>query len=403
MGQLWSEVCEPKVPGEVPEKVDVPDHPGASRVSYSLMQGYYGSVCKVMRGDVPLGTGWLIRLADLGPAVKQLLQDPEDQAIVTSRQCIPTKEAAGTAVVAIFDYVDEKSTGTRASLDPGKFFFSGGGKSEYVVIALRSNVDLKERKPIKLGMNLTDDELPRGATVTVVSHPRGLPREVSHGHITRVESDTIYYNAGAKAALGSAVFFAHENDLHVIACGLRSSGSDTHEVMGVRVSRFREVTTDELAAKQPAKAVPEPVPQAVPAQIEKTRIENVKEQSVKIANGQTVTYTGQLKVPTNVPHGVGTAVFENGAIHEGDWVHGKRHGASKITKPNEGVYSKGECEDDLFIGTWTKYNIKDDTFLEEHHYDHSTIETMARHWGFWTRKAAPKEESPTKESTQSGK
>jgi len=402
MGNVWAEVCEAKVPNAAPEVVDMPDHPGASRVPYALMQGYYGSVCKIVRGGENFGTGWLVKLADLNPAIAKTLQDQNEQGIVTAKMCIGTKESAAS-FEALFDYVDDSAPGFRCPLAPRKFFYSGGGKSEYVIVGLR---DIQEaRRPMKLGLDLTDAQLPPQATITVVSHPQGLPREVSHGHITRVDETSIYYNAGAKAAMGSAVFFAHQKDLHVIAMGLKSAGTDIHEVQGVRVSRFKEVFYDEgftgeekKAPSAPSKAGAAPAESAGPPQdVGPARIIDVKDMKIKLANGQQVTYSGQLKAPANVPHGTGTAVYDHGVTYEGEWDVGKRHGPGKITKEKEGYYSKGECEDDLFIGTWTKYKTGDDTVLEEQHYDHTTMDTVRRHLGMASRKARPKEESPTKD------
>jgi hypothetical protein len=398
MGQVWAEVCEPRVSGEY-EAVDSPDHPGASRVPYALMQGYYGSVCKMMGRGEAVGTGWLIRLRDLPGAV---LKDPNTLGIVTAKQCCPTKESA-EGYEAIFDCVDDTSAGLRCVLDSQKFYYSNSGKSEYVVIALRDV--LEGRKPMKLGFGLTDAELPAGATITVVSHPKGLPREVSHGHITRVDDKAVYYNAGAKAASGSAVFFAHKGDLHVIALGLRGVPSDkttmnSHEIEGVRVSRMSEVCHDASAntAKANPNAVPSPgAPPSWSQSGESIRITQVKDMKIKLPNGQQVTFTGSVKAPANVPHGTGTAVYDHGVAYTGEWSIGKRHGPGRITKAREGYYSAGECEDDLFIGTWTKYNSADDSFLEEQHYDHTTMDAVRRHLGFASRKAVPKEDqSPNK-------
>jgi len=410
MGQVQTaltDVCEAKVSTEV-EVIDNPDHPGASRVPYALMQGYYGSVCKMVRGGENFGTGWLIRLADL-PQCGKMLQDKETQAIVTSKSCCPTKESAAS-YEAVFDYVEESNPGLRSALAPSIFYYSGAGASDYVVVALKDIQ--KDRKPVKMGLTLTDAQLPAGATVSVVSHPAGLPREVSHGHITRVDENAVYYNAGAKAAVGSAVFFAHQKDLHVIALGLKSAGSDIHEVMGVRTSKFAEVFCDEsVAAHKTIVNDPLETVKGAPAQTSAagppmetaggSRITEVKEMRVTLPNKTVVTYTGQIKEPANVPHGTGTAVYDHGVSYIGEWNVGKRHGAGKITNAKEGYYSNGECEDDLFIGTWTKYNGKDDVFIEEQHYDHSTFDTVRRHLGMSSRKATPKEEeSPTKDASQ---
>lgn len=399
-----SAVCEAKVSNEV-EVIDNPDHPGASRVPYALMQGYYGSVAKMVRGGENFGTGWLIRLADL-PQVAKGLQDKDTQGIVTAKSCCPTKESAAS-YEAIFDYVEDSAPGLRCALAPSVFYYSGAGASDYVVVALKDIQ--KDRKPVKIGLTLTDAQLPTGATVSVVSHPGGLPREVSHGHITRVDENGVYYNAGAKAAVGSAVFFAHQKDLHVIAMGLMSAGSDIHEVMGVRTSRFSEVFCDEsvsahqtIVPGQTMKAAPLATAPAGPmATAGGSRITQVKEMRITLPNKTMVTYTGQIKEPANVPHGTGTAVYDHGVSYIGEWEVGKRHGPGKITKDKEGYYSSGECEDDLFIGTWTKYNAKDDTFLEEQHYDHTTMDTVRRHLGMSARKArAKEEESPAKDASQ---
>merc|ERR1719253_2319549 len=117
---------------------------------------------------------------------------------------------------------------------------------------------------------------------------------------------------------------------------------------------------------------------------------------VKLFSGVTVTYTGKLKAPADVPHGTGVAVYDHGVTYTGEWSVGKRHGPGKITKEKEEYYSKGECEDDLFIGTWTKYSLVDDSIMEEQHYDHTTMDVVRRHLGFASRKAVPKEESPCK-------
>jgi len=399
MGQVWSEVCEPKVTNVV-ETVEEPDHPGASRVPYALMQGYYGSVCKMLRGGESTGTGWLINLADL-PMVAQTLQDPKTQAIVTARSCCPTKESA-VSIEALFDYVDESAPGHRCVLDPKTFFFSGLGKSDYVICALRDVQDAG-RKPVKLGLSLSDDQLPAGATITVVSHPGGLPREVSHGQITRVDEGAIYYNAGAKAAMGSAVFFAYKRDLHVIAMGLKGADTEGHEVQGVRCARFREVFYDDSQAGK-ATMVPSAAagPTAAAGPMESGsatsfKMVDVKDMQIKLNNGQAVTYTGSLKAPANAPQGSGSAVYDHGVTYSGEWKNGMRHGPGKITKEKEGYYSTGECEDDLFIGTWTKYKMADDTFLEEQHYDHTTMDSVRRHLGMQPRKAVPQEESPVKQ------
>jgi len=406
MGQVQtalSTVCEAKVSQDV-EAIDHPDHPGASRVPFALMTGYYGSVCKMVRNGEDFGTGWLIKLADL-PAGAKHLEDPNTQAIVTAKSCCPTKESAAS-YQAIFDYVDVSNPGMRCELAPNTFYYSGKGTSDYVVVALRDVQ--KGRKPLKLGLALKDDQLPAGATVTVVSHPGGLPQEVSHGHITRVDENAIYYNAGAKAAVGSAVFFAYQKDLHVIAVGLRSAGSDIHEVMGVRVSKFSEVYYDEgitpTAGHQTIKAAaPELSPAGPPMEtIGGSRITDVKDKRITLPNKAQVTYTGQLKEPANIPHGTGTVTYDHGVSYTGEWNVGKRHGPGKISsKDGGGYYSTGECEDDLFIGTWTKYNAADDAFLEEQHYDHTSMDTVRRHMGMAPRKARPKEEdSPTKDAAQ---
>jgi len=299
--------------------------------------------------------------------------------------------------------------GLRSVLDPNKFYYSGGGSSDYVVVALRDVLD--GRKPVKLGMSFTDAQLPAGATVTVVSHAGGLPREVSHGHITRVDATSVYYNAGAKAAVGSAVFFAHQKDLHVIAMGFKgavaqpdamaSSNANpkgAHEIQGVRVSRFKEVFFDDGVT---AKAAPfqTVVPAGPMDSGGPSKIMEVKDMKIKLPNGQSVTYTGTLKSPANVPQGSGSAVYDHGVTFAGEWSVGNRHGPGKITKEKEGYYSTGECENDLFIGTWTKYKIADDSVMEEQHYDHTTMDTVKRHLGFAGRKAAPKEDqSPKKEA-----
>lgn len=430
MGQVQNAmgtVCEANVANDV-ETIDHPDHPGASRVPYALMNGYYGSVCKMVRGGEDFGTGWLIRLSDL-PHIGKDLKDPNTQAIVTAKSCCPTKESA-TSYEAIFDYVDDTTAGKRCALDPSTFYYSGAGTADYIVVALREFQ--KDRKPLQIGLNLTDAQLPAGATVTVVSHPAGLPREVSHGHITRVDEDAVYYNAGAKAATGSAVFFAYQKDLHVIAMGLKSAGSEIHEVVGVRTSKFSEVFYDEALSKKNDKVDefqtqikdedagapqggdwgstgPAGAPQAAPATATAgpmetmggSRIGDVKEMKITLPNKQQVTYTGQVKLPANVPHGQGTAVYDHGVTYIGEWDKGNRHGPGKITNVKEGYYSTGEVEDDLFIGTWTKYNSKDDTVMEEQHYDHSTFDTVRRHMGMSSRKATPKEdESPAKDAPQ---
>lgn len=398
------------MPDAAPEVVDMPDHPGASRVPYSLMQGYYGSVCAMInKSGQKVGTGFLIKLADLGPQQANLLEDQEDQGIITARQCVPTKEAA-ESFKALFDFVDDDSAGKRIDLYPRKFFYSGDGKSDWVICGLRDNQP--DRKPLKLG-DFTDAQLPEQATIHVVSHPKGLPREVSHGHITRVDDESVFYNAGAKAAIGSAVFFAANKDLHVIALGLKAAPDSerTHEIIGVRASLFKKALDE---GRQPAanatiidagtkagtkKAEAAPVANAGPTHTGPSRIEDATEKAVKTATGQNITYTGKLKVPSNLPHGQGKASYDNGTVYEGGWNNGKRHGPGKISNRKEGYYSTGECEDDLFIGTWTKYHINDDSFLEEQHYDHGPMDSMRRNLGMGARKArAIEETSPAKSS-----
>lgn len=191
--------------------------------------------------------------------------------------------------------------------------------------------------------------------------------------------------------------------------GLKSAGTDIHEVVGVRASKMKEAFYDDGIKAPPGMAGnAEPAgPKSKPGQAVvasgPTRISDVNNERIKLPNGQAVTYTGKLKQPANVPHGTGKAVYDHGVTYEGEWSVGKRHGPGKITKEKEGYYSSGECEDDLFIGTWTKKSISDDTFLEEQHYDHTTMDTMRRHLGFAGRKAQPKEESPTKEPASPAK
>lgn len=235
---------------------------------------------------------------------------------------------------------------------------------------------------------------------------------MSHGHITRVDKNSIFYNAGAKAAVGSAVFFALQKDLHVIALGLKCAGNDDiHEIVGVRVSKFSEVYYDEAIKPEPAlqtikaaqatetvkASAPEAAADGPPMEtIGGSRITDVKDKRITLPNKSQVTYTGKLKVPGDLPHGTGTVTYDHGVSYAGEWNKGKRHGPGKITS-KDGYYSEGECEDDLFIGTWTKYNAADNKFLEEQHYDHTTMDTVRRHLGMASRKASAKEAIPEAE------
>jgi hypothetical protein len=316
----------------------------------------------------------------------------------------------------MFDYVDEQEVGKTIPVDAQKFFFSGS--EEYSVVGI-ANQKSSDRTPLKLGLNLGPADLPMGAAITVVAHPKGGPREVSIGHVTFVDDTAVLYNAGAKAAVGSAVLFAHATHLHVIAMGLRSH-KQTDEMMGVRVSVMAAQVVPEATKPAAKPAIPEgpgagpgtpnpaaPKPADAPA-IEnapalnlapgETKVIQVENHTVKLPNGHSCKYTGDLKVPMELPHGVGTASYDHGVKYEGNWRNGKREGEGKIMNEEGGYYSVGECENDLFIGTWTKKSMKDDKVLEEQHYDHSTLDAWKRTLGFGARKAK-KEDAPTPTKT----
>jgi hypothetical protein len=388
MGQHLSEICTPK---EQKDVEDVPSHPGASRVPYMRMQLYYASVCKLVRAGDEMGTAWLTTLSEFHPSLTKGLADPEQQVIVCPKTCAPTKALAGQCT-PIFDFVDEGVQGTAVSLQPDIFYYSKAD-GNYAVVAIEKQ-DPKLRSPLKLGTMLTPRDLPGGATVTVVAHPRGRAREVSIGHLTHADAAGVYYNAGAKAAVGSAVLFAHDNHLHVLAMGLKSVGEKGREEnMGVSVTAMAAemrqpaqaplppVAPTLLATPTPNSPNPMETQSPMASGMEMSKVIDAVNQAVKLPNGHSCTYTGKLKTPQNLPHGEGKAVYDHGVEYEGTWKNGNRDGKGTIIRESEGYKSEGECKDDLFIGTWTKYNLKDGSVMDETHYDHSPLDSWKRSLG----------------------
>lgn len=409
MGQQLSDICAPR---ETKEAEDIPSHPGASRVPYARMQLYYASVCKMVRNGEEMGTGWLTTLQEIHPSAFLMHSQArgvaaEDmQVVICPRTCSPTK-ALASSCTAVFDYVDEGVQGTVVQLQPELFYFSKLD-GDYSVVAVEKQAPA-QRLPLKLGSALTSKDLPPGATVTVVAHPRGGPREVSIGHVTHFEEKTaVYYNAGSKAAVGSAVFFAHENHLHIVAMGLKSVGEKgKEENMGLAVAAIASDLLKSPEAPPAAAAAPTllatPTPTPNPMEttmgtispmssgMEMSKNTDVERKYIKLPNGHNCWYTGKLKMPQNVPHGEGKAEYEHGVTYEGTWKNGNRDGKGTITRESDGYKSQGECKDDLFVGTWTKYSLKDGSVMDETHYDHSPFDSWKRTLGqaFGSKTADP--------------
>jgi hypothetical protein len=389
MGAQLSDICTPKEHHADVE--DVPSHPGASRIPYMRMQLYYAAVCKLVRTGDEMGTAWLTTLSDFHPSLTKGMADQEQQVIVCPKTCAPTK-ALAVQCTAIFDFVDEGVQGAPVALQPDVFYYSKAD-GDYAVVAVEKQ-DPKVRLPLKLGTMLGSRDLPGGATVTVVAHPRGKAREVSIGHLTHFEDKGgVYFNAGAKAAIGSAVLFAHDSHLHVLGMGLKSVGEKGREEnYGVSVTAMAADIMQPQAPAAPAAPTllatptpnsPNPMETQVPmaSAMEMSKIIDAKDQAIKLPNGHSCTYTGKLKTPQNLPHGEGKATYDHGVTYEGTWKNGNREGKGTITRESEGYKSEGECKDDLFIGTWTKKNLKDGAVMEETHYDHSPLDSWKRSLG----------------------